>query len=84
MEGILMSEFDYSLKEVLAELKETVKQLTITVKDIQIIMAEEYVKKSELKEFSNEINTLKTQTVGWIIGVYTLVVAAISVFVAMK
>lgn len=72
-----MSELDYTFKEIISRLDNTVTNLSNTVSDLKVLIANEYVKKSEFEPF-------KASVIGWIIGVYALVVTGIGVFVAIK
>jgi hypothetical protein len=80
-----MGDLEFSLKEVMGELKESVKQLSETMSEIKIMIAEEYVKKSECKECFNGNKEFKSNIINWLIGVYSVVIIGItSIFLFVK
>lgn len=79
-----MGEMDYSLKDVISKLDSTVQSLSTAVSDLRVVMASDYQKKTDCDTCKADLHGRINGIIGWVFGCYTLILAGIGVFVAIK
>ena len=78
-----MGDLEYSLKEILNDLRATVKSLEETVNTMTINLRD-YQKKEECEKMYEGLNNKIDISNNWIFGIYTVIVAAVSIVAMFK